>query len=497
MELTTLPEVIFRLLQTFLTNDDYHYLLNTSKQHFSDLKRRTIYFQLTEVHSKQYMTDKLFQSYVLSLVEDGWKQIRVYWKSSTFMSWYDQEVPSDCSEFVPYLYKTPPVMSGILSLSSNVNKLQWVDDINSNSLGDVSHISKFQLRTPDNILDLALFRNIPDLEIAETESDVSIFSKDHQRRLCLTECYNLTNVENFKGIHILKLLGCDGVEDISPLHGIYDLSLLWCSKIKNISGLGNHHRLYVEYCSENLIGYESLGGIPHVTLIRCDISDVSVFRDVKSIKLSRCDNLVDIRSIKNAKRVELFQCRRVTNIIELCDVYDLSIDEFMISVSELPKLRNYLLTIKFPLMDVKGDTDKPYEKFSDECFSYTSHLTLSNIPISVRKWFEEGNVSFLNHLQSLTISSSVNIFSGSIEYAFNFPRLENIPLVILNSLEVKTVAGLRNNRCVVLRGCKGIEDIESLSSVKVLTIDKCIGNYDDNVFSKVPRLKLMKASNIK
>eukprot|EP01040_Poterioochromonas_malhamensis_P009003 gene9003-9749_t len=235
------------------------------------------------------------------------------------MSWYDQEVPSDCSEFVPYLYKTPPVMSGILSLSSNVNKLQWVDDINSNSLGDVSHISKFQLRTPDNILDLALFRNIPDLEIAETESDVSIFS----------------------------------------------------------------------------------------------------------------------------------------------------------------------------------DTDKPYEKFSDECFSYTSHLTLSNIPISVRKWFEEGNVSFLNHLQSLTISSSVNIFSGSIEYAFNFPRLENIPLVILNSSEVKTVAGLRNNRCVELRGCKGIEDIESLSSVKVLTIDKCLGNYDDNVFSKVPRLKLMKASKIK
>ncbi len=59
---------------------------------------------------------------------------------------------------------------------------------------------------------------------------------------------------------------------------IYDLSLEFCRSIKDISGIGNHHRLNIETCPifSHLIGYESLVGIPHVSLIRCDISDVSV-----------------------------------------------------------------------------------------------------------------------------------------------------------------------------------------------------------------------------
>ena len=48
-----LPDVIFALLQNYLTNDDYHYLLNASRQYFGDLKRRTIYFRLNAKKSKE------------------------------------------------------------------------------------------------------------------------------------------------------------------------------------------------------------------------------------------------------------------------------------------------------------------------------------------------------------------------------------------------------------------------------------------------------------
>eukprot|EP01033_Poteriospumella_lacustris_P025096 gene25096-gene22385 len=75
--LIQLPEIIFTLIQTFLSYDDYHYFLNTSKLHFSHLKRRTIVFRLTERRSLQYMEDKEFQGLLLSKVEDGWKQIRI------------------------------------------------------------------------------------------------------------------------------------------------------------------------------------------------------------------------------------------------------------------------------------------------------------------------------------------------------------------------------------------------------------------------------------
>lgn len=59
-----LPEVIFRLIQTFLSSYDYHYLVNSSKRLFGDLKRRTIYFQLSEKWSRQYVEDKDFKRMV-------------------------------------------------------------------------------------------------------------------------------------------------------------------------------------------------------------------------------------------------------------------------------------------------------------------------------------------------------------------------------------------------------------------------------------------------
>ncbi len=506
LTLTTLPEVIFRLLQTILTNDDYHYLLNTSKQHFSDLKRRTIYFRLNEVKSKQYMIDKEFQSYVLSLVEDGWKQIRVNWdpprsrkwESSSFMSWYDPEVPSDYSEFIPELATNffSREMNGILPLSSNLpRKLNYLRDIKSmTSLGDISHLTKLKLTSLNKILDLSLFQHIPDLEINSTACDVTIFNKNFQKRLILIYCRNLTNVESFKGIHNLQIVACDSIEDISALYGIYDLSLISCRNIKDISKVGNHHRLQIERCAENLFGYESLEGIPHITLTKCDISDVNVLRDAKSVKLQYCDKIFDISPLKKVKKVELYESQSIINIIELCNVYDLSIDESVFTESDLTKLRNYQLSITFFLMDhIKGHVDKPYDKYFDQCFSLTSHLTLRNVPMCLKRRFEEGNLYYLNHLQSLKIACSTRFSSKSFDYSccFQFPRglgLENIPVVILDYLEIKTVAGFSNNHCVKLLRCIGIQDIASLSSVKVLTIDCCF-NSNSSVFSKVPRFK--------
>ncbi len=100
----------------------------------------------------------------------------------------------------------------------------------------------------------------------------------------------------------------------------------------------------------------------------------------------------------------------------------------------------------------------------------------------------------------MTISSSIGFSSDPSDYSFKFPSgfgLENISVVTLDSLEIKTVAGFSNNHCVKLLRCRGIEDIESLSSVKVLTIDNCAPDffgkkYDYSIFSNVPRFKLFK-----
>lgn len=77
------PEVLFRLIQTFLTQDDYRYFLNSSKNLFASLKRNSIYFTLNKKQSLQYLEDTEFQNILLSKVENGWNQIGISFDSST------------------------------------------------------------------------------------------------------------------------------------------------------------------------------------------------------------------------------------------------------------------------------------------------------------------------------------------------------------------------------------------------------------------------------
>ncbi len=73
----SIPEIILTFIQNYLTDNDQHYFFNTSKYLFADLKKRIIYFQLNKVKSEQYLQDKLFQSLLLSKVENGWNQIGI------------------------------------------------------------------------------------------------------------------------------------------------------------------------------------------------------------------------------------------------------------------------------------------------------------------------------------------------------------------------------------------------------------------------------------
>ncbi len=78
-----LPQDIFHLIQTFLSNDDYHYFLNSSKRLFCDFKRKTIFFKLNQEGSYLYAMNKEFQRLLLSKVENGWNQIGIYCNDSS------------------------------------------------------------------------------------------------------------------------------------------------------------------------------------------------------------------------------------------------------------------------------------------------------------------------------------------------------------------------------------------------------------------------------
>lgn len=479
MKFVDLSEDFFRLLQSYLNNDDYHYFLNSSKQHFMTLKRKTIYFRLNKEKTYQYLTDKNFQSILLSKVEDGWEQIHLRWDCSNVWRLYDPTVPSNGTGYTP----TFNLVDITLPDSTNPKMLKIIDSIDKNEIaGNLSHVTKLRVFNPN--LDLSLFQHIPDLMISLPSTDFSMFNREHQKRLSLFSCSLLTNVQTFQGIHTVEIINSPLLEDVSALYGIYDLSVLICPKVTNISVLGGHHRLAID-CAYHLVGYESLRGIPNISLMSCDISDLTVLHDAKTIELKQCDKITNVAPIKNAKQIILYQNNHITNIEELSNVFDLSITESNLTLIEILNLRNHRLFVHFPTNGKHNNAnDDIMENFV--FFPNTSYLTLRYLPIAWLKKLEAGSMLFGSSLQSLTIDCANGYFQS-------IKGLESIPMVRLLDLTILDISGLSGNRCLDIRRCMGIANISSLADVTILTLENGFGMFDCSGLSKIPRLKVFRA----
>lgn len=96
-----------------------------------------------------------------------------------------------------------------------------------------------------------------------------------------------------------------------------------------------------------------------------------------------------------------------------------------------------------------------------------------------------GNVSYFQHLQSLTIDTNIDLEHVN--------GLGNIPILNLKRChELRDVSGLGSNRSVSISYCKKIKDVSSLASVPIVTIRKCSELIDYSCLSKVERLKIIK-----
>ncbi len=479
--LIQLPDIIFTLIQTFLSYDDYHYFLNTSKLHFSHLKRRTIVFRLTERRSLQYMEDKEFQGLLLSKVEDGWKQIRLTWQQFHFFRTYDVSVPHDSSYFDPGLERLNVmdrmVMEVIPPLSPQVTELKLTSFTKLRDVSNLSNLTKLIINTSPFLEDISPLENIADLTFHScmTLSDFSIFTGKKMLRFELDGSPKLSNVSVFKNVRILVLRLLDNIQDISSLSHVYDLTIQYCPKVNDIRGLGGHHHLEISFCDKNLIGYESLFGIPHVKLAGCNISDISVLREAKSVEFQSCWSLKDYEPLKNARKVSIYQTEQFLNLNALCNVFDLSLSTFSaMKRMTLLDLRNHNLTIDFPGIDEDGVKSTSF-------LSFTKSLTISSFHFPQATLTEL--TPTLKHLQSLTIQNS--------EVIIEIKGLEDIPTVkLINLPSVSDISGLGRNHNVELRYCPKIKDVSNLANVQCITIKQCKGISDYSILSKVPRLKV-------
>ncbi len=364
MTIDIIPQDIFQLIQTFLTNDDYHYFLNSSKRLFGELKRKTIFFKLNRERSYLYAMNKEFQQLLLSKVENGWNQIGIICsdKSNTLLprdipidlpmckvSGVNVKIPFhlwnnyksiDCDFFPAGVTEIPPFLN-----VKDVH-LRTIPSGSAASVIDLrafSHLSSLQMNAL-TVEDITPLKDIPYLSLSTCKEIMDFSVLSTQRELTLFQCPGLTDVSSFRSIRKLSLFCCPNISDISPLKGIYDLTLHGCSNIKDISCLGNHHRLFLSAISS---GFDVLLHLPHVSLLNCDIEDVSVLRFAKSVTLNYCIKINSVSSLKTVKKVSLINSGTsgFTDLEGVPDLYLAHKNELRLNDDFIGLLNNRRLTL--------------------------------------------------------------------------------------------------------------------------------------------------------
>ncbi len=465
MMLVSLPDVIIKYFQSFLCNDDIHYLMNCNRFYFSSLKYETIYFSLNKKKSQEYVEDERFRERILSKVKDGSQQIALKFDKK-------YEVP-DIRDIVAHkikfgrhyshllkyvssqVYYLPPTVKEIPFLPM-LEDLELDNCVNIRDFSSLSHVKRLDLSDATHLTDLTPLQNIPHLTLTNCPNiqNYSILSNKHQKSLSINRSA-ITDVSFLRNIQEVLLSSCDQLIDVTPLNGIKNLVLMDCFGIQNISGLGNHHRLTIFYCHSIDQGYECFRTVLNAVISGLEIPDLNVFQEVKSLTLTFFDSM----------ERQLFLLK---------DIPDLTLTSFFNNqkqVYDVSHLRNKRLSFYDDIINI-CNTSFP---------SQILHLELINCD-QIVKIINEGQTSIFYHLQSL------RIISCSIEHVNG---LGDIPTIILETcLKLHDIRGLGRNRCVELQYCPGIHNVNSLTAVPMVTIKNCEKIVDYSCLSLVPRLKI-------
>ncbi len=148
-------------------------------------------------------------------------------------------------------------------------------------------MKKLELSRATRLTDITPLQYIPSLRFVDCANirNFSILSSKRQQFVSIRQS-TISNVSFLRNIQTVHLSFCHQITDVSPLYGIKTLFLTHCYSIRDISCLGNHYRLLIFSCRFIGRGYECFRSVRHAEIIGCEVPDLSVFREVKSLQIS-------------------------------------------------------------------------------------------------------------------------------------------------------------------------------------------------------------------
>eukprot|EP01040_Poterioochromonas_malhamensis_P006791 gene6791-7317_t len=505
LRLYHLPDSLFAIIGRYIANDDYHFLMNTSKREFQYIKKHTLYLSLTPQSTIRFIEDLIFRSHIYSIINNPLKQISL-------------RFPYRCKTTLPKDIIVHRLICGLgntfnlfeqfhniecvigLTYLTNVQTFPTLPNLKKiylsyfNSLSNINHLQSLNtlsLTSCHAIEDITYLQNIPELMINNCSNIKDFTCLGKQIKLTLASCQYLKNVNHLSKVKYLTIENCENVVDITALKGIYELNLIYCSQISDVSCLGNHYKLQINECCYTLIGYNiAFSNVKHVWLNHCNITDVSILSHALSVNLVKCNDLIDISPLKNVKRVTIVSCQQITDITPLSYVKKLYLGPLP-NVKDLSTLRNQF-TISLTDMDNSDNNNNNNNMNHYDFIQYIPKVYIYNSKNFYNTLMNYSSLNNNNHHYCLLLKNVQLLHLQNCSNMIDISLLGAIPtLYIISCDDLVDISGLgKGNRYVKIVLCSKIKDVSSLCNVPRVTIVKCANIQNLSVLANVPRLKV-------
>jgi len=156
-----------------------------------------------------------------------------------------------------------------------------------------------------HINDYSILKNVHIIEFALFNQDINIKgTKTHTLLFENIKHINFINIGNVKNV---KIYECENIENIHILGNLHSLELSRCN-ITDVSVLDNIKTLRINNCN-NITDVSNLGKIHNLTITCCNgITDVSSLGNVYKLDLSYCYNITDVSALGNVHTLSLRGC---------------------------------------------------------------------------------------------------------------------------------------------------------------------------------------------
>jgi hypothetical protein len=405
----------FFLAGLYFTPEDllaWRNFLNCNKLHFKDIKRETVYYNLTFEKSHEYLG--------------------VSTENPKLSKW---NIPLDSLIFVNRIRELilqPSLQLGII-ISPNV----------------ISLPSKFHtIRVYDSS-----FVNIACLD-------------DKAFHVCLISSLSISNVSSLRNIHSLNLSNNSKIKDVSCLQNVYELDLSWCVNISNVSSLGNCHTLLLRGCKK-VKDVSALGDVSKLCLAYCTrLKDISMLTKVEDLDLEGCHQIVDLRGLSattvlniiKLDKIKFFLPKENTVIKKLFFSSDM-----MVSMMTFLSMRTDYKQLKFICYDRSSRFLSSMSRDSRESGGGGAAVgNMNMVPLNENE--NQPPVTGQNELLVSSLTTGLVSFEKSLEYFQSCQKLE------FHSLPIPALSKFSELKYLTLTCCSALTAVASLPTLTYLRL---------------------------